>query len=174
MRCCLIFQTLTGGSLARYLPKEVEVQSPGIHPNVATPLQRTVYNGQVEGTSIRKSFADLYRFSDPMIQQYYKSLRKDFYDLPNSDDPVLRGYFSSVFRKNSLAGAAVKRDKNCKKASLGFETTIIKRSKNSGGHFWFYYHDFRLSRSLEFWSVGMIIHVDLDISESQHRYQYAR
>jgi hypothetical protein len=50
----------------------------------------------------------------------------------------------------------------------------MKRSKDSGGHFWFYYHDFRLSRSLEFCGVGIIIYVDLDISESQHRHQYAR
>lgn len=129
-----------------------------------------MYNRQDEGTSIPNSFAELYRSSDPIIQQYYKSLRKDFYNLLNLGDPVLRKYFSSMFRKNSQAGAAVKRDKNCKKALLGFETTIIKRLKDSGGHFWFYYHDFRLSRSLEFWSVGMIIHVDLDISESQHRH----
>jgi hypothetical protein len=39
MWCCLIFQTLTKGSLARYLPEDIKARRPGIHLNVATPLQ---------------------------------------------------------------------------------------------------------------------------------------
>lgn len=81
MWCCPLFQTLTKGSLARYLPDDIEVRYPGIHLNVATPLQQRIYNEQDKSISIWKSFADLYRSADPLVQQYYRSLRQSFYDL---------------------------------------------------------------------------------------------
>jgi hypothetical protein len=174
MWCCLIFQTLTKGSLARYLPEDIKVRCPGIHLNVATPLQQRVYDEQDKSISVRKSFADLYRSVDPLVQQYYRSLRESFYNLPNSDDPILRAYFSSIFRKNQLAGAAVKRDNARKKAALGFETIIKINSRDGRGRIHYNHYDFCLSRSLKFWSVGMIVKVYLDVLESPHPHQYAK
>jgi len=37
--CCLTFQALTKGSLAQYLPEDVEGVCPGIHLNVTALLQ---------------------------------------------------------------------------------------------------------------------------------------
>jgi hypothetical protein len=147
--CYLIFQTLTKRSVARYLPEDVEVICPGIHLNVATPVQRRVYDEQDKDTSVRKSFADSYRSANPFIQQYYRSLREDFYNLPNSGGPEFREYFSSIFRKKQLAGAAVKRDKAREKASLGFEATIKANPRDGRGRIHFNHYGFCLPRSLE-------------------------
>lgn len=118
---CLLFQTLTKGDLARYLPEDIEIRCPAIHLIVATPLQKRAYDGQYKRISVRKSFVDLYRSANPLVQQYYRSLRQRFYDIPHSNDPILRENLCSIFRKVQQAGAAIKRYNACKTPHLALK-----------------------------------------------------
>jgi hypothetical protein len=129
------------GKSCSLFTRRCRIICPGIHLNVATPLQQRVYDEQDKDTSVRKSFADLYPSADPLVQQYHRSLREEFYNLPNPDDPVLREYFSSIFRKTQLARAAVKRDKARKKPSLGSVATIKSNSRNGRGRIHFNHYD---------------------------------
>jgi hypothetical protein len=118
---CLILQTLTKRSLARYLPEGIEARCHSMHLNVARSLQQRVYDEQDKSICVRNSFTDLYLSADPLVQQYYKSLRGGFYNLPKSDDPILRAYLSFIFRETQPAGAAIKRDNVRKKLHLALE-----------------------------------------------------
>jgi hypothetical protein len=122
---CLMLQSLTGNSLAKYLPADMIAPRDSTPLNIAIPLHQAPTMDMHDAQD-----PSSYHTSDPALLQHFSSLRRRFFELKFSSNSTLVDYYNTVMQQKAISRAKtnIERARQC----MGGMQVFVKVTSRAG------------------------------------------